>query len=101
MFEKNQIKQIIKKLYPESTVYLFGSYARNEQTTQSDIDLFVLFEDKLEIYQRKLIQSNIRKELAKFYIAADVLAAGKEEFEQNSILTNHIFSTIRKDGIIL
>ena len=100
MFEKNQVKQIIKKLYPESTVYLFGAYARNEQTTQSDIDLFVLFDGELEIHQRKLIQSNIRKELANFYIAADVLAAGKEEFKQNSILTNHIFSNISKEGVL-
>jgi len=48
-----------------------------------------------------LIQSNIRKELAKFYIADDVLVADKEEFEQNSILVNHIFSAIRKEGVLL
>ena len=101
MFEISQVKQIIKDLYPECMVYVFGSYARKEQTALSDIDLLVLFADNLEIHERKMIQSKIRKELAKFYIAADVLVAGKEEYEQNNKLTNHIYTVIRKEGVLL
>jgi len=80
MFDRNQIKQVIEKLYPESKVFLFGSYARNEETKLSDIDVFVLFPDELEIYQKRLIQAKIRKELAKLYIAADVWVAGNQEY---------------------
>lgn len=37
----------IAKQYKIKLVYLYGSYARNQQNTMSDIDLAVLFEDEL------------------------------------------------------
>ena len=34
-------KEYIQKKYPVASIALFGSYARGEQTTESDIDILV------------------------------------------------------------
>lgn len=42
-----EIKNHLKKKYPISSMALFGSYARNEQTETSDIDIMVEFDGKI------------------------------------------------------
>lgn len=47
--------QDIRELYGNDLkqVILFGSYARKEQTVDSDINLFVIVEDKLDSLKKK------------------------------------------------
>ncbi len=42
-------KQILYKKYPIKSLAIFGSYARKEQNTISDLDLLVEFNDKIGI----------------------------------------------------
>ncbi len=37
----NEIKESLSNTYPIASMALFGSYARSEQTSESDIDLLV------------------------------------------------------------
>jgi len=70
MINQNQIlnylstnKQDISKKYHLTKLGIFGSYARNEQTPESDLDLLVEFEENTtdltdkKDYLRKEIQS--------------------------------------------
>ena len=44
VFTIDRIKEIVKPIalkYHEEEIYLFGSYARNEATTESDLDFLV------------------------------------------------------------
>jgi len=41
-------EQLFQK-YPIKSLAIFGSYARNEQTEQSDLDILVEFHDKIGI----------------------------------------------------
>lgn len=43
----SEIKDRLKLRYPISSLALFGSYARNEQTETSDIDILVEFNGKI------------------------------------------------------
>ncbi len=52
------LKESIEKLYPElkqkygiATLGIFGSYARNEQHENSDLDLLVTFEEAPSLFQ--------------------------------------------------
>ena len=36
----------IRKLFSVKKLYIFGSYARNENTSQSDLDVLVIFSQK-------------------------------------------------------
>ena len=42
-------KPLLLEKYPIKSLAIFGSYARNEQTTQRDLDLMVEFNDKISI----------------------------------------------------
>ncbi|HHL52703.1 MAG TPA: nucleotidyltransferase domain-containing protein [Flammeovirgaceae bacterium] len=37
-----KIRQAVKSVEPDATVILYGSYARGEQTSQSDLDILIL-----------------------------------------------------------
>lgn len=39
-----------KKKYPLESIFLFGSYARGEQTAKSDVDLFVTFSGTVTLF---------------------------------------------------
>lgn len=45
----SKLKVRLKERYPISSMALFGSYARNEQTDTSDIDIMVEFDGKIGI----------------------------------------------------
>lgn len=41
------IKGELQRRYPIASIAIFGSYSRNEQTTNSDIDLLIEFNGKI------------------------------------------------------
>ena len=43
------LKPILQEKYPLETLAIFISYARNEQTEESDVDVMVEFNDKIGI----------------------------------------------------
>ena len=78
MISTNQIltylalnKNRFRKQYHLIKIGIFGSYARNEQSEQSDIDLLVEFEENTpDLYQ---IKQDIKKEIqSQFNISVDI-----------------------------
>ena len=50
-----QIKQTVHKAEPGAEIILFGSYARGDQRTDSDIDLLILIDAEKQYEQVKKI----------------------------------------------
>lgn len=48
--QKNIIKRVTSKFKPKM-VGIFGSYARNEQTTKSDLDVLIDFEPSINLLE--------------------------------------------------
>jgi len=78
MLEQSQIlqylssnKKIISRKYHLKKIGIFGSYARNEQTDKSDLDLLVEFQDNTpDLTDKKEI---LRKEIQSvFHIPVDI-----------------------------
>ena len=78
MLNQNQIiqflsanKQNISRKYHLKKLGIFGSYARNEQTIESDLDLLVEFEDNTPDLTEK--KDFLRKEIQSvFHIPVDI-----------------------------
>lgn len=55
---KNPKEEILKLIYPNLdkiiAVFLFGSYARNEQEKESDIDVFIVASEKFKIITKNI-----------------------------------------------
>ena len=47
--ELDTLKEIIIKTVPVEQIYLFGSYAYGTQNKDSDLDLYVVFKDEMEM----------------------------------------------------
>lgn len=47
----NLNKEFLKKEYLVNNIMLFGSYAKNQQTSESDIDLLVDFINTIDIFK--------------------------------------------------
>ncbi len=58
--QKETIIKLLKALYPNIKIYLFGSYARNKQTSTSDIDLAIDTGKKLDFLEIERIRNIIQ-----------------------------------------
>lgn len=58
-----QEKDFLKKKYNISGIALFGSFARDEQTKNSDIDLLVEFSDNPDLFTYIEINNYLKKKL--------------------------------------
>jgi predicted nucleotidyltransferase len=107
MLDENRIQEMllgaarnIKELYPDSSVMLFGSYARGDQTEDSDVDLCVLV---TELTKRRFdmeVEASIiaRKALK---IPFDLLLYTYDELEENAMKKSRIQYQIKKDGVLI
>lgn len=79
---------LLKERYPIASMALFGSYARNEQTPTSDVDIMVEFDGKIGV---KFI--DLANELEKALgIKVDLVSKkGIKEQYLNTILSDLIY----------
>ena len=85
IYTLEQLKELIAPIaekYRLSAVYLFGSYARGEQTPDSDVDLYVVTKDAAK---RPLAYGAlVRKALLWMKRPKDVLCSSSDAFAQRS-----------------
>ncbi|MFA7230535.1 MAG: nucleotidyltransferase domain-containing protein [Victivallaceae bacterium] len=79
--EVEQIKDIIVKDYHPDKIILFGSYARGDNTPDSDIDLLVL-SDREENLPRPKRGLAVRLKLAGIHTPMDLLFLSHSEYSK-------------------
>ena len=97
----NLIRKLVNEILPGSRIILFGSRAKKDHSTDSDYDLMIVTKDTLGIGQKRAYQSQIRKNLAKHKIPADILIHSEEEIQSKKEITGHIVREIMNEGISL
>lgn len=98
------IKKRIINLLPDNTVlsmYLFGSYARNEQTKDSDVDMLLIYdENKISELDINIIIGNLSSALiSEYWLIFHILCIKNsyyKEWKDSSLL----FKDIQKEGIL-
>ena len=95
----NIIRESTKEILPDSKVLLFGSRARKDYSIDSDYDFLVITKKSVDIRQKRLYKSQLRKELAKYKIPADILIQSEAEVEVKKEIIGHIIREILKEGI--
>lgn len=95
------IRKSANDLIPDCKVLLFGSRSRKDNTSDSDYDFLVITKNTVDIHQKRIYKSLLRKELAKYKIPADILIHSEAEVEIKKEITGHIIREIVKEGIYL
>lgn len=84
--------------FPEvQLIILYGSVARHEDTTGSDIDILIISSDKDKIKDK--IYSKVVDFLLDF--GEDISAKIISSSDYNRVKDTHFISTVEKEGIIL
>ena len=94
---QSMTERIANAFSPEKII-VFGSWARNEATKDSDIDFLVITHYK---GSKRDIQVAIRRELKGFGIPKDVIVASKEDIEQKKDLPGYIYGTALREGKVV
>lgn len=98
---QNEIKQYIlrlKKTVKPECVILFGSFARNEATEWSDIDLLVIADYKTKQDERFSELYKLREGLIKNH-DINVFGLTKKEFEGSKPWS--IFADVKREGVVV
>ena len=95
----NIIRRSTKEILPDSKVLLFGSRVRKDYSIDSDYDFLVITKKSVDIRQKRLYKSQLRKKLAKYKIPADILIQSETEVEVKKEIIGHIIREILKEGI--
>jgi len=96
-----KFKKQIQQLYGDrlKKVILYGSYARNEDTVESDIDLAIILEGEISPFKEIDKMSEISYE---FVLNHNILISIHPISEERYLLTRTPFlMNIREDGILI
>jgi len=95
-----EVATSIKAVHPDSTIILFGSYAKGEQHENSDLDICVLVPELT--YRRADMEIDaacaIRED---FPLPMDVLLYTHDEFEEKAKKKFLVQHQIKNEGVVL
>ena len=99
----SEVATSIKSVHPDSTVILFGSYARGEQREDSDLDICVLVPEltKKRLDMKVEIRGLICEILYENDLTFDIKLYTYNEFEQESKYKSSFQYTIKTEGVTL
>lgn len=95
---KEVVRRLVDEFHPEA-IYLFGSHAWGNPTSDSDMDLLVIVEKSRE----KPIQRAVRaqRSLRGVRVPVDVLVKTRKEFEQYTSVKASLEAQITREGKLL
>ena len=91
------VDRIVERFDPEKII-LFGSYAHDEATEQSDVDLLIVAETDLPLRERFPV---VRRLLADYPTSFDVIWKTPEEYYRWRNVVNHIVYFAERYGKVL
>jgi predicted nucleotidyltransferase len=95
------VQVVVEEIRPQR-IYLFGSCARDNYTTDSDVDLLIVEQDEVGPERNRWSElKRIRKALKPFRVPKDVLVYSEDEFEKWEDSINHIISHAVREGRLI
>jgi len=95
------VDRIVQAANPEKVI-LFGSQARGESNTDSDIDLLIVEEEAFnEKRSRRQEMVRISQNLAQFRVPIDLFVYSRDEVQQWQKSVNHVLAREIREGKVL
>jgi uncharacterized protein len=99
-FQRQVADAIVRSANPEK-VFVFGSAARGDATSDSDLDLLIVEPSGLVSENRREVLSRIRKALSPFPVSKDILVFSAGEFAKWSQSPNHVAARCQREGRLI
>jgi len=88
------VKRIVRKFHPDKII-LFGSHARGEATSDSDVDLLIVMPVQGSVREKRL---DIRQALHDLPLAVDIIITTPEEFARRKDVIGTIEWPATREG---
>ncbi|MBU0700663.1 nucleotidyltransferase domain-containing protein [bacterium] len=88
------VRRIIDSVRPIKII-LFGSFARGNQTEESDIDILVI-EDEIRYRRKEMVK--IRRALRDMRIPVDIIVASKRQIEEYGLIYGTVLFHAMQEG---
>jgi predicted nucleotidyltransferase len=102
MVTQNELRQIVHRLVDQlsqpARIILFGSYARNAATDESDLDLLIV-EASLPDKATEYLQ--LKQAVGRIGVGVDLLLCTEQEYERRSQVPGTLPYWARKEGKVL
>lgn len=99
--EIEKIKDIILKAVDAEQIILFGSYAKGDYNKNSDIDLMVIIEKKINRKEKNRILDKMAITFFENNLNIDLLIETKEDIEKYRNIIGTIIKPVLEQGRIL
>jgi len=86
-----KIKEVIKNIFPDCRIILFGSRSRNDFNSQSDYDILVIINNNMEVKEKRYYASIIMDKLAEMEILTDVIVRTEKDIDYYKIINDTYF----------
>ena len=93
-----QMAQVITRQFKPERVILFGSQARGTGTKYSDVDFLVVLSS---VTNKREAAIQIRRALAKFPMAKDIIVTTPDEIKQRGNLAGSVLRSALQEGKII
>ena len=105
MFDTEVIRKVIYDVVPSDLieqVMVFGSRARNEESSDSDTDICIIFRDELSREDIKKYRSNLNRVFAFDYrMPTDIIMKSSYNYNRYKEVIGGIEHTLAKEGVII
>lgn len=89
--------KIVRRFHP-TRIILFGSQARGDENSNSDVDLLIVFPEAAD---KRKIAIEIRRSLAEFNIPKDILVTTPAEIVRRGNLIGTVLHTALREGKVI
>ena len=93
-----EIAQMIGREFRPRGIILFGSYARGDQTADSDIDLLVIFPQEVDKAAEAV---KIRRAIGRINTGVDVVVSSTQEVAEWEGVKGSLYYYARKEGRLI
>lgn len=98
LYRMKRISERLKEKYNANTVILFGSYARGEETEDSDIDLLIIAPSKERFFDRIASAKRLIRDLRGGLPVAPIVLT-PEEAEKRRKIGDQFITEILENGV--
>ena len=90
---------ILKKDFPVTEVFLFGSKARGDDDAESDIDLLVLTSQQITWQERNKMTDALFDVQLKYGVVISLLVVPFEKWKRGILIAHPIHDIIEEEGV--
>ncbi|WP_394810906.1 nucleotidyltransferase family protein [Bacteroides xylanisolvens] len=102
MYETKQIREIIRRVAPTAKTILYGSQARNEARSDSDIDLLILLDgEKMTLKDEESITLPLYELELKTGVSISPIVTLKKLWENHPFTPPPFYINVTNEGVVL